>query len=170
MWPEQNGYSSSSPHLFLISFFFLFVHNIEMMGWKCHILTKHFTWKQQTLTCFFKSHWNKQFTGPRVTWQQATDTNTEMEKNHSWARLFPDVGSRTEHRQTYSYCAFVDLKVYWLSLPCWGNPSIPTCILFCWNLFLVCSFLDSQPWKCENLCWHFVAILYFFFFNKCCWL
>lgn len=80
MWPEQNGYSSSSPHLFLISFFFLFVHNIEMMGWKCHILTKHFTWKQQTLTCFFKSHWSKQFTGPRVTWQQATDTNTEMKK------------------------------------------------------------------------------------------
>lgn len=34
---------------------FLFIHNVGMMGWKCHILTKHFTWKRQTLTCFFSS-------------------------------------------------------------------------------------------------------------------
>lgn len=152
---------------------FLFIHNVGMMGWKCHILTKHFTWKRQTLTCFFQVplkqtvHWASGYVaaGHRYKYRNG--------KSHSWARLFPDVGSRTEHGQTYCYCAFVDLKVYWLSLPCWGNPSIPTCILFCRNLFLVCSFLDSQPWKCENLCWNLVAILCFFFlffFNKCCWL
>lgn len=33
---------------------FLFIHNVGMMAWKCHILTKHFTWKRQTLTCFFQ--------------------------------------------------------------------------------------------------------------------
>lgn len=121
---------------------YLFMHNMND-GLEVSFINQTFHMKTADFDLF--SCWSKQSTGPLVTWQQATDTNTEIEKI-IWF-----------FKHTNVVCLW-RLRAYCLSLLCWENHMFIILLV----LVLVFSFLDSQPWKSENLCWTLVIIMFYF--------
>lgn len=128
--------------IWLVSY--LFMHSMND-GLQVSLINQMFHMKTADFDLF--SCCSKQSIGPPVTWLQATNTKTEMEKitaEHNYFKLLCVSG----------------VWQYIVCLCCVGKTQVFPCVLFCW--FLICRQSAMEIWK---LCWTLVITLCYFFIN-----
>lgn len=123
---------------------YLFMHNMNDGLEVSFINQTHHIKKQQTLTCF-----HVEANSPLGLWLRGSRPQIEIQK---W---------RKSHLIVSNILMLCVCGV-WEHIVCLCCVGKTTCLLFCWYF----SFLDSQAWKSENLCWTLVIIMFYFLKKK----